>query len=225
MEDRSVDLISKKGILFMIDNGRVINYKPWLGDFFSPFYDSLMSNYVFPKKLSGDIKKHIKILKDELSCIKDKNVLELGTGSGNITGIISKKNCYEGIDISYRLLKIALLKFRNAGFNDYRLYMASAENLPICDKSIDLCICNLSINFFNDLDLAIKEIKRVVRNGGSFFCSVPITERIKPGSNVRGRLLSEKELKDIFEKYGFKFKSLTYKNGAIFYFRANNMKG
>lgn len=217
----NIKLTSKRGILFRTDNGRVMNYKPWLGDFFSPFYDRIMSNYVFPKKLSGDIKKHIQFLTNELDDVKNKNILELGTGSGNITDIISNKNYYEGIDISYRLLKIALSKFKKAGFNNYKLYLASAENLPISDKSIDICICNISLNFFPNINLVIKEIKRVIRNGGSFYCSVPVPERIKKGSRVRGRLLSESELKDKFESYGFSFLSLPYKNGAIFYFKAN----
>ncbi len=221
MENKKLNLINKNGIYFKTANGNIIKYKPWLGDLLSNIYDKIMSIYIFPKKLGSEQKKHLQILKSEINGIENKNILELGTGSGNMSRIISNNNDYEGIDISYKLLKIAYNKFKKANFKKFRLYLASADNLPITNNSIDLCICNLSLNFFPKLEKVIYEVKRVLKSRANFICSVPVPERIKKGSNVRGKLFTEKELKKRFKNADFGFTSLPHKNGVILYFKAN----
>ena len=213
--------VEKQGINYLIKNGSKEKFKPWLGDIFSFLYDSIMSKSVFPKKLEASIEKHTLFLKNEYVNIHNCNVLELGTGSGNLTQILPRDNRYTGIDISRGLLRIAYKKFKKAGFKNPKLFLCSSEELPFEDMFYNICICNLSLNFFGDLDNVVKEIKRVLKKQGVFICSVPLSERKQNKDIIRGKLYSENELKEIFEKNGFLFTPLDFNNGALFYFKAS----
>ncbi len=215
-----IEVIKRKGINYLHKNGRKLRHKPWLGDLFSFLYDSIMTKSVFPKKFEASIEKHAQFLQVEYAGIHDKRVLELATGSGNISEILPSDNIYAGIDISEGLLKIAYKKFIKAGFKNFELSLCGAEELPFQDQLFDICICNLSLNFFSDLTTVIQEVKRVLKNQGIFICSIPVPERNQKQSVIRGNLYSENELKSIFETNGLKFTSYDFKNGALLYFRA-----
>ena len=154
-----IDVVKNNGINYVSKNGKKIKYKPWLGDIFSFLYDYFMKKSIFPKKLEASIEKHTDFLKKELSTVHNSNVLELATGSGNLAEILNNDNAYVGIDISEGLLRIALNQFKNAGFINPELYISSADKLPFTSDIFDICICNLSFNFFDDLESVIKEIK------------------------------------------------------------------
>lgn len=145
--------VSKGNIKYIEDKERIIRYKPWIGDIFSLSYDYIMKNMIFPRKFNAKFDRHIEILKKEFNSIHDKNVLELATGSGNTALYLNNDNNYIGIDISPMLLKKAYTRFKKFKFKDPVFYLASAEKLPFKNNTFDLCICNLSINFFNDINL------------------------------------------------------------------------
>ena len=185
------DIIAKKynGINFLIDNGKKIKFKPWLGDMFSFLYDSIMKNSIFPKKFDASIQKHNQFLQNEYSNIHNSTILELATGSGELSKLLSSKNKFVGIDVSEGLLKIAYKKFSNLDFTDFELFLCSADRLPFQDNYFDLCICNLSLNFFPEMLKVINEIKRILKKQGSFICSVPVPERNKSKSVIRGKTI------------------------------------
>ena len=212
-------VIKKKNIWYLTDeSGNLKKYKPWLGDTFSFLYDRIMEKSIFPKKFNGDINNHFEILKNEFKDIRNRNIIEIATGSGNVAYYLNNHNKYTGIDISPGLLKKAYTKFQKYGFKDIELYIASADDLPFTDNVFDFAICNLSLNFFINIELFIQELKRVLKSGSTFFCCVPIPERKPSKSKIRGSLYSEKELNEIFKKYGFDFECKPYENGAVLYF-------
>ncbi len=213
--------IKKHGINYLIDeNGKVKKFKPWLGDIFSFLYDRVMEKNVFPKLLNGDIKKHFEILKKEFENIHNLNIVEIATGSGTLSKYLPNNNKYVGIDISKGLLKRAVSRFKINGFKNFELYNTSAEILPFNDNTFDFAICNLSLNFFDDIDLFLQNLRRILKINSTCFCSVPIIER-KPGkSKISGTLYSEEGLNKIFNKYGFDFEGKSYENGAVLYFTA-----
>ena len=220
MLKNGIKIINKKGLNYIVeDGGRVLKFKPWLGDAFSFLYDFIMEKSIFPKKFGGDINQHYEILRKELHGVHEKRILELATGSGSAINFLPNDNQYTGTDISPGLLRKADKLFNNAGFKNAELYVTSADALPFDDSLFDVVLCILSLNFFNDIKKVFKEIHRVAVTDAIFICSVPVPERNKLQSTIRGTLYSEEKLERICKENGFIFESIPAKNGALLYFR------
>jgi len=207
----------------LMKDGKVQRYKPWLVDIFSFSYDFLMAKSVFPKKLSANMSVHEKKNKEILAHLRDKKILELGTGSGSICPLIDPSNEYVGVDVSKGLLKRAAKRFGKNGKKHFELFLVSAQDLPFADDSFDMAICNLSFNFFPDAHRVVRQVKRVLKKEGHFFCSVPVPERNTKETQIHGTLRSAKDLKALFENNGFNFQELPPHNGAIFYFMVSKV--
>jgi ubiquinone/menaquinone biosynthesis C-methylase UbiE len=224
MEDnilkKEINTIHKGDINYILKEGKLVKYQPWLGDLFSFLYDRIMEKSIFPKKFNASYKNHLAFLQSEFIAFPKKAALELATGSGNAAEFLPKDVLYTGTDISPGLLKIANKKFLKAKFCCTDLYVCSAEELPFADDSFDLSICNLSFNFFPDLRKVISELSRVLKVKGYLFCSVPVPERNKNNKIIRGKLFSENDLREMFQDSGFEFIPYDFVNGAIFYFKA-----
>ena len=215
----TINTITRNGIHHIVDkNNKIKEYKPWLGDLFSFLYDRIMEKSIFPKKFDGSLNKHFKILKKEFEKVHNKKILEFAAGSGNAVEFLNNDNIYAGVDISSGLLRIAKKKFDRYKFSNAELFVVDVCDTPFQENNFDVAICNLSLNFFEDIDRFISELKRVLNEDGLFFCSVPIPENIKSQVKIRGKLYAKKELKRSFEKHGLIFKPLPYKNGVLLYF-------
>jgi SAM-dependent methyltransferase len=220
MLKKGTKVINKKGLNYVIGtDGKALRFKPWLGDSFSFLYDFIMRKSIFPKKFGGDMAVHHDILRQELKGVHGKPVLELATGSGSAVNFLMNDNRYTGTDVSPGLLKKAINRFRSAGFKEAEFYVASADDLPFEDESFDVCICILSLNFFDDLATVLKEINRVLASCSALVCAVPVPERNALGSTIRGESRSEDELARMFRQSGFRFESIPVENGALLYFR------
>ena len=87
----SFKVIQKNNIYYVLDdNGKVKKYKPWLGDMFSFLYDRIMEKSIFPKKFKGSISKHFDILKNEYQDFHGKVLLEIATGSGFSSKLLTR---------------------------------------------------------------------------------------------------------------------------------------
>ena len=197
-----------------------MKFKPWIGDAFSFLYDFIMKSSIFPKKFGGDINKHYEILSEEMKGVHKKRVLELATGSGSAINFLPNDNLYTGSDISPGLLRKAVKNFRNAGFKNAEFYVSSADELPFNDNLFDVVLCILSLNFFNDTNKIFQEVKRVAAPAAIFICSVPVPERKKVQSTIRGTLYSEKELERMCTDNGLIYEAFPSENGALLYFKA-----
>jgi ubiquinone/menaquinone biosynthesis C-methylase UbiE len=218
-----IQFINKKGLYYLVDSGNsVIRFKPWLGDSFSFLYDYFMSNSVFPKKFGADIQKHDEILSQELAGTHGRRVLELATGNGSAVRFLNNDNQYTGTDISTGLLEQATKRFRKAGFPEPEFYVVSVDDLPFENDIFDLCLCILSLNFFNNVQRVFQEIKRVLVPEGVLLCCVPVPERNRHRSTIRGTLYSEAEIEKICQQHHFKYKCIPSENGALLYFKAIN---
>ncbi|MEE4176959.1 MAG: class I SAM-dependent methyltransferase [Bacteroides sp.] len=217
----SVKVVRKNDLYYELDsNNRVRIRKPWLGDIFSAFYDRIMERNIFPKKFNGSIHKHFELLKNEFNTIHGRQIIEFATGSGNAVEFLNNDNVYTGIDVSAGLLRIARKKLILSGFKEPEFYVSDASDTPFAEDCFDMAICNLSLNFFRDIDAFISELQRVLKPGGTFYCSTPIPEKKKPGVKIRGTLFSAEELENKFQRQGFDFQKLPYENGSLLYFIA-----
>ncbi|MBN2539740.1 MAG: class I SAM-dependent methyltransferase [Deltaproteobacteria bacterium] len=221
MLKKGITVSNKKGVHFIVeDGGSLLKFKPWLGDAFSFLYDFIMEKSIFPQKFGGDMNRHYEILGKELLGVHEKRVLELATGSGSAVNFLPNDNHYTGTDISPGLLRKAVKNFRTAGFKDAEFYVTSADDLPFDDDSFDLVLCILSLNFFNDIHRFLQEVKRVAVPTALLICSVPVPERNKVHSTIRGTLYSEEEFRKICEGHGLTYETIPSENGALLYFIA-----
>lgn len=131
-------------------------------DEIAPTYDKL--NHLFTAR--SDIIWRRKIVKYLISTGRNfYNIVDLASGTGDLTIELLKlepKKIY-AVDISKKMLEIQKEKV-----NDKRLELIQAEaaNMPFDDNSIDLVTIGFGIRNFEDLEISLKEIKRVLKNDG-----------------------------------------------------------
>ena len=120
-------------------------------------------------------------------------------------------------EVRSKLLQ-ALIMLRNRGMVDpIVLLKLSFKLFSVPDKVFRE---SLGEYIFNDIKTVLQEIKRVLEPGGIFVCCVPVPERNRLQSTIRGTLYSEEELAGICKEHGFGFESIPHENGALLYFKA-----
>ncbi len=177
---------------------------------------------------------------------KDMKVLDLCTGTGDIAFLVSE--LYDNqinitaADFSENMLKIAEKRLKDRP--NVNFTFANALELPFKDDSFDAAFISFGLRNLKDLQKAIEEMKRVVKDGGYvvnidtgkpkgllglifrfyFFNIVPLIGKILSGNFRAYRYLpkstqdfpSQYELVKIFEESGFKdVKNCDFAFGAI----------
>lgn len=105
--------------------------------------------------------------------MQDKKVLELGCGGGQNGIFLTKHSAiYSGIDISKEQIRYAKDLAKNNHLDiDYSV--DSAENLEkFNDNTFDLVISIFAIQYVEDLGRCFREIRRVLKDNGSFIFSL-----------------------------------------------------
>ena len=105
-----------------------------------------------------------------------QRMLEIGAGTGFFTLNLLQAGLAESAvvtDISQGMVDVAVRNGRALGL-DVTGQAADAEALPFGDGEFDLVIGHAVLHHIPDLDLAFREILRVLRPGGRFvFCGEP----------------------------------------------------
>ncbi len=94
-------------------------------------------------------------------------VLDLASGTGepaiSIAGRVGAEGQVTALDLSTELLKIAQARARERGLENFVARQADAHALPFADNSFDLASSRFGVMFFHDIDLAMRELIRVLR--------------------------------------------------------------
>ena len=102
-----------------------------------------------------------------LGNVKDKLVLDLGCGSGEVIVPLRQRGArVAGIDISPDLIALAQERLRRHGL-DAELRVGSAYDTGLSDKSVDVVFC-MSLLHHLQLDRAKNEICRILKPDGLF---------------------------------------------------------
>jgi malonyl-CoA O-methyltransferase len=148
--------------------------------------------------------------------IKGK-ILDLGSGTGFIGEFLDKelKENLIGLDISKKMLQLAKCK-------GYFVIKGDMEKLPLKNKSVDTVLSNFSLHWTN-IDIAFKEIKRVLKDDGSIVLNIPVEGSLAVIKDILGKsffnFLSPDEVIKLVENYFYLEKiefikfSLEFNNG------------
>ncbi len=101
--------------------------------------------------------------------LSGKRVLDLGCGTGYFSALLQQRGAdVVCVDISQEMLNQARQRCTQ-GKATYVL--ADAENLPFEDCSVDYVFSSLALQWCTDLSYPLKEVRRVLKNGGKGFFS------------------------------------------------------
>lgn len=103
------------------------------------------------------------ILKEALGkSVEDLEILDIGTGNGEISSLIGKYNNVTSVDI-----------YDSRQVTDNFNFLLCNESLPFKSENFDVVISNHVIEHVTDQELHISEIKRVLKNDGVLYLATP----------------------------------------------------
>ena len=104
-----------------------------------------------------------------------KRVLDLGCGDGEFTPLLASHGAHViGLDISTDLLRLARTRIELDGFGrQVRPLCGSAHVIPLQSESVDL-VFGMAVLHHLDLDLAAREVHRVLKPGGRAIFKEPM---------------------------------------------------
>jgi Methylase involved in ubiquinone/menaquinone biosynthesis len=103
---------------------------------------------------------------------KNADILDLGAGTGYLAIPASKMvdGLVYALDIDPRMLEIIGSKAQAENITNIRLVKGPADNIPLADDSIDIVLAAFVLHEVNPLSAALRQIKRVLKEGGYFLC-------------------------------------------------------
>ncbi len=151
------------------------------------------------------------------------DILEIGIGSGHNLEFYdeTKVKTVRGIDPAEPSIKIAKQRLQNYNF-PIKLDIGIAENLPYEDQSFDSVVIGYSLCTIPNVDEAMLEVRRVLKNEGIFLFTEhglspdPKVEawqhRLTPAwKKIGGGCHLNRNIELIISKSGFKFEQLQKK--------------
>ncbi len=96
--------------------------------------------------------------------IKNKSILDLGCGWGRGTHTIQKyykESIVTGSDINQSFINYAKSKYKNSIFIIDDIFKTQID-----DNSFDIVLMNCSMHFFYDQDIALQNIKKILKSTG-----------------------------------------------------------
>lgn len=99
-------------------------------------------------------------------------ILDIGCGKGASLIPIAKKlgrsGEITGVDISQKMIEETNAIIKEEKLSNANAQFMDAEDLQFPDKYFDIVICSFGLFFFPDIQKAMDEIKRVLKNNGKF---------------------------------------------------------
>ncbi len=194
------------------------------------------------KKWDIQTMEFLKPISDEmiqsLSIQTDETILDIASGTGE-PALTLAKMAIDGkvimTDLSEGMLEVAREKAAQQNSSNVETMVCDVSELPFEDNYFDIVSCRLGFMFFPDMDMAAKEIYRVLKPGGKFSTSVwdvpeknfwvgvmmgTIHENMdlenpEPGAPGMFRCADKNKMNAIFESAGFKNISIKELNGKL----------
>ena len=101
---------------------------------------------------------------------KAKKVLDIATGTGDLAIMMAKAEIHDvtGLDISPGMLNIGIQKVKDQGLSEkVDMVIGDSEELPFDEGTFDAITVAFGVRNFENLELGLKEIHRVLKPKGS----------------------------------------------------------
>ncbi|MBF8290821.1 MAG: ubiquinone/menaquinone biosynthesis methylase [Chloroflexi bacterium] len=114
---------------------------------------------------------HRRIVADTVARFGDQPgamIVDLGSGPGSLALELAQRlprAQITGVEPNGRMRAIASLERGDRA--NVRFVDGTAERIPFPDRSVDLVVSSLSAHHWEDLDAAVREIRRILRPGGA----------------------------------------------------------
>lgn len=162
-----------------------------------------------------------------------RKVADLGCGSGGYLDIKKQYDClYFGLDFSENMVNAAANRAKEMGIEKGAfIQQGNVENTPYEDNFFDLVLAIGLIEYFENPDKLIKEIKRILRQGGILtiqsFIPNPYVYALNPilgpildfirfmkrkGNKIMHKKYTKGQLDDLLLKNGFQPIDFAYSN-------------
>lgn len=155
-------------------------------------------------------------------------ILEIGFGNGRlISEMIPRvpKGKVAGIDVSDEMVNLASsrnIQWIEKGLLD--IQKASVEKIPYQDEAFDKIFTANTLYFWPEPEKNLREIKRVLKQGGQFYCALRLREQmenrnskfqssvVRNNRKIFANLYHIEEVKMLFDTAGFRDVELKVKN-------------
>lgn len=121
-------------------------------------------------------------LGERLAAFPQAHVLDLGCGAGHASFTAAQQVAHvTAYDLSSQMLDVVAGAAKAKGLNNIDTRQGYAESLPFDDASFEVVISRYSAHHWHDVGQALREVKRVLKPGGTFI----IMDVMSPGHPVR----------------------------------------
>ncbi|MEC4168425.1 methyltransferase domain-containing protein [Pseudomonas sp. MS-1(2024)] len=107
------------------------------------------------------------LLKAELADKPQARVLDLGCGAGHVSfHVAALVKDVVAYDLSQPMLDMVSAAATDRGLGNITTVCGAAERLPFADAEFDYVLSRYSTHHWNDVGLALREVRRVLKPGG-----------------------------------------------------------
>jgi ubiquinone/menaquinone biosynthesis C-methylase UbiE len=106
-------------------------------------------------------------LRSRVAGLSAARVLDLGCGAGHVSFQVAEVAAeVVAFDLSSQMLEVVANTAAERGFSNIRTELGAAEKLPFEDASFDAVFSRFSAHHWQDVGLALREVRRVLKPGG-----------------------------------------------------------
>jgi len=131
-------------------------------------------------------------------------VLDVACGSGAsaipAAQSVGESGTVLGVDLAERLLELARAKARQLGLTNIRFQVGDMERSGCADESFDAVVCVFGIFFVPDMAKAVRELWRMVRQGGQLAITTWGPRVFEPGASAFWEAVS-RERRDLVRAF------------------------
>jgi len=154
-------------------------------------------------------------LDKELPDWREKEILDVGCGTGSILKRLGNPEKNVGVDLATEAISFC----HERGLDNVQ--QADVSALPFSGESFDGVICSsvLYHEWVKDVGGAVREMHRVLRPGGLLFINVPAFRFLHSAHDeavMTARRFRKNEIRSVLAKNGFTIRRLTYWTTLLF---------